>query len=275
MIQDRRKRKWKRGQRSGGKGCGLSSKRTLAAASMTVEAALALPLFFLCLVSLIALSDLYSNYAAEAAELQQKAETQARQVSTFMEGDSAGSGVVDLPKTVRYRPLALPFPVNELRFACRGRVRAWIGYRPEEDAEQETDETVFVTKNQSVYHTSSSCSHLKLSWEGVPSSSLAGLRNQKGARYHACEKCAAGGNPSPIVWLSPQGDAYHNSAVCSGLTRHIRIVKKSEVQSLHECSRCMERRQKEAAQRKNRRRQRRETEIEGSGVEKQKSKEAA
>ena len=40
------------------------------------------------------------------------------------------------------------------------------------------------------------------------------------------------------VYLSPQGEAYHSSRDCSGLTRHVEMVKKSEVAHKGECSRC-------------------------------------
>ncbi|MCI1305972.1 MAG: hypothetical protein LKG40_07115 [Lachnospiraceae bacterium] len=217
--------------------------RVIKKASMTVEAALVMPFFFLCMTALATMPDLYAKYAADAVSLQQKAEKAAKIMTGIAAEDNGGAEpVIDLPKQVIYRPFALPFPFRKFRFICRGRVRAWVGYTEEDDgSDADDDEMVYVTEHESVYHTSSACTHLDLSWEAVPGAGVSRLRNEYGSKYHACEKCVSGGRPAAVVYLSREGDAFHNSPSCSGLTRHVRIVKKSEVENLPECSRCAER----------------------------------
>lgn len=217
--------------------------RFLKKASMTVEAALVMPFFFLCMTALATMPDLYTKYAKDTVALQQRAEKAAKAETAISGGENASEAVINLPDFVRYKPFALPFPSRKFTFICRGRTRAWVGYGEEDGGREEADddEMVYVTDHESVYHTSSSCTHLDLSWKAVPGTRAARLRNDYGARYHACEKCVSNGRPAATVYLSPEGDAYHNSPTCGGLTRHVRIVRRSEIGELHECSRCRER----------------------------------
>lgn len=211
-------------------------------ASMTVEAALVMPFFFLCMTTLATVPDLYAKYAAGVVSAQQDAEKAAKAMTCVIAAESGPDPVADRPELVRYKPFALPFFFPDLRFVCRGRVRAWVGDTGGDNGEAGDDDAmVYVTEHESVYHTSSRCTHLDLSWKAVPGSGIAFLRNDYGSKYHACEKCVSNGQPAQIVYLSPEGDAFHNSSSCSGLTRHIRIVRMSEVENLRECSRCAER----------------------------------
>jgi hypothetical protein len=220
--------------------------RVLKKASLTVEAALVMPFFFLCMTTLATIPDLYAKYASEVVAAQQKAEKAAKVVTGMSGGGDGTEPVIDLPGVVSYQPFALPFAFRNLRFICRGRVRAWVGYIGGDNSGAEEEDTmVYVTDHESVYHTSSACTHLDLSWKAVPGAGVAFLRNGYGSKYHACEKCVSDGCPAQIVYLSSEGDAFHNSSSCSGLTRHIRIVKISEVGNLKECSRCAERDAKE------------------------------
>lgn len=209
-------------------------------ASLTLEAALAVPFFFLCMTALIAIPDLYAGYASQVTRLQQQAEKGAcAATSAVLAGESGVSPVVSLPETYRYRPFALPFSFGTMKFGCRGRARAWVGYTADcAEGESDEDGIVYVTENQSVYHTDSSCTHLDLTWNAVSGSSVGRRRNTYGDRYHACEYCVAGGKAGSVVYISPAGDAFHNSASCGGLTRHVKMIKKSEAGNLPECTRC-------------------------------------
>lgn len=219
-------------------------------ASITVEAAFAVPFFFLCMVMLICTLEIYERYAEKTIELQQKAEKAALAAGVVSSGTgrSLEDGIIDMPGVVRFQPPVFAFKAPAIRTLCRGRVRAWIGYHGSggQDAE-EGDHLVYVTDYESVYHTSSECTHLDLSWEAVTAADASHRHNTYGKRYHACEKCIGNGAANNIVYLSPQGDSYHNAASCSGLTRHVHLVKESETSGLHMCSRCAAREQKKAA----------------------------
>lgn len=210
---------------------------------MTVEAALAIPFFFLCMTSLVTMPDLFANYAAKTVSLQQEAEKAAKTATVVAPAGPGGdAAIIDAAESMSYQPFALPFSFGKMNFACRGRARAWVGYTGDDGASaQDNDEMVYVTDYESVYHTDSSCTHLDLTWKKVPGGCVSALRNRSGKKYHACEKCAGKGGPGAVVYLSPDGDAYHNSPSCSGLTRHVRMIRKSETEHMRECSRCLER----------------------------------
>ena len=211
------------------------------AASMTVEAAAALPLFFLAVVSLICMMDLYGTIAEKTVKLQEQAETAGTWISVV--GEQAPS-VIDLPVGFTYRPQWYPEALPAVRIAARGRVHAWTGRdlseQKEVPQETESEELVYVTANQSVYHTSADCTHLSLSVQAVSGSKVERMRNEDGKTYHACDKCAGSGVKNGTVYITREGTHYHNDANCSGLTRSVRLVKKSEVDGLHICSRCQQ-----------------------------------
>ena len=232
-------------------------------ASLTVEAAFALPFFFLCMTALVCTLHLYAVFSEKTVQLEKRAEKTASLLSGVYsaggidggsradsDGTDGGSGadrggtgetdgIIDLPEIITFRPFALPSAIPGIRVRSRARVRAWIGYHAgEEAADDDGDPLVYVTDHESVYHTSSDCTHLLLSWEAVPSSSVAHLRSESRHRYHPCEKCVGQGGANSIVYISPQGETWHNLASCSGLTRHVHLVKQSETGGLRPCSRC-------------------------------------
>ena len=92
-----------------------------------------------------------------------------------------------------------------------------------------------MTRNGSVYHTHGDCTYLQLTIYQTTLEEAQKQRNEQGGRYHACEKCGGRGE---AVYLSPQGEAYHSSRECSGLTRHVEMVKLTECGGLSQCSRC-------------------------------------
>lgn len=210
---------------------------TLRRASMTVEAALAVPLFFLALTCLICMMDLYAMTAAAVVRLQEQAETAA--IYLGYAGDYAPE-YIDLPQKVSYRPRWYPEALPSVQIAVRARVKAWTGRRPGESpaAQAETDTLVYITEHGHVYHRSSSCSHLALSVRSVTSAQADHLRNHSGERYHACEKCVGSGNRNGVVFITEEGNRFHNASDCSGLTRSVRLVRVSEADGLPPCSRC-------------------------------------
>lgn len=96
---------------------------------------------------------------------------------------------------------------------------------------------VYVTKNRQVYHLTLSCTYLNLSIRSVSMSQVAGLRNDSGGKYYPCERCEPTGRES-AVYLTEDGDRFHDEWDCAGLRRHIRSVPISEVWELRPCSRC-------------------------------------
>ena len=208
-------------------------------ASLTLEAAFVVPLFFLAMVCMISMMDIYATCAKKTVALQERAETLAMAASA---ASGADLPAIDLPEVWTYHPRFYPEALPGIRLTARGRVRPWTGRNREASSgeDTETEEMVYLSERATVYHTSSSCTHLALAVRSVSGRRAASMRNRSGSRYHACEKCVGSGTANRIVYLTGDGDRFHNSATCSSLTRSVRLVRKSEAEGLHICSRCQE-----------------------------------
>ena len=136
---------------------------------------------------------------------------------------------LDLILHYRIKPLfgeifGLSTPV--VQRSCR---RLWIGtaVEKEEGEEAETDEkeekkeepTVYVTQNGLAYHGSQNCRVFKINPLFVMLSSVKNMRNEEGAKYYACERCALGREKQEMVWLTDFGNRYHHEADCPSLKR--------------------------------------------------------
>lgn len=216
-------------KRSGGKVSSDISEK----GSLTVESAFVLPLFFLCICTVICFMDIYRVQTVNLTKLCQEAREAGKYAyATGVEGD------VTIPGLYRYQ---IPFsiiPLPDLIFYNSVKVHPWTGYHGENTAENTDCEMVYVTESGGVCHASAGCSYLDLSIHQTSGSKVGTMRNESGGKYHACDKCARGEEPAAIVYLTDSGDCYHNESGCSGLKRTVRLVKKSEVKHLRMCSRC-------------------------------------
>ena len=207
--------------------------------SLTIEAAWSLPLFFLCITALTGLMELYGAYAETVVRLQEEVERLGMYAAA---GDEQEERYVERIGFAEYRPFWLPFQAPAAGAICRGRVRVWTGRSGETDGGSGmagTEETlVYVTEYGDVYHTTSRCSHLSLAIRQVAAGSVHGLRNSGGGRYAPCEKCVGSGEVYPYLYITEQGDRYHNSLECGGLKRTVHLEELSGVSGLECCSRC-------------------------------------
>lgn len=239
--------------------------------SLTVEAALVIPIFLfavLCLVYLLEIQAIgFSIKSASQEAAKQAAAEMAllpvlntyglqqdivdsvgseRLDRSIVDGGSSGihcwtsyynTVTEEIVVKVNYT-VKLPVPqfLNlGMKQKVEFNVKAWTGYASQSLSEE--DEVVYVTNNGIVYHTDYQCSYLQLSITFIPSSLLVDVRNESGGIYHACEDCVHG-EAMAGVYITDYGTKYHNSLSCSGLKRSIRAVKKSEVAGLGGCVKC-------------------------------------
>ncbi len=205
--------------------------------SLTLETALVLPLFLLGMVTLISFMDIYRIQTVHLAALCDR----VKQAGMYAYGTGGeGPEEITLPDIYAYEPLGGLVPLSRVWFHNSVKVHAWTGkaYEAAPEDEEPAEEMVYVTDTGSVYHKSTACSYLNLSVNSVSGSAVSGLRNEEGERYSACEICSAGQPPAGVVYVTGNGNRYHNLESCSGLKRTVRLVKRSSVENLAACSRC-------------------------------------
>lgn len=104
--------------------------------------------------------------------------------------------------------------------------KAFIGYERGENK----DRYVYVTPNESVYHSRRSCSHLSLS--------VSEIREGQKGDYSPCGFCGKDNSVSGKFYIAKTGNVYHSRSDCSGLKRTIRRVSIENVGGLGPCQRC-------------------------------------
>ncbi len=212
---------------------GKVSQSTSSKGSLTVESAFVLPLFFLCICTLICFMDIYRIQEEKLTKLCQDAmEAGMFAYTTDMTDDLIRRA------DYRYQPPISVVSLPAVYMSNVVKVHPWTGYHGTNGATITNEEMVYVTETGSVYHRSAGCTYLKLSIQIVSSDQLDSLRNDSGAKYYACEKCVRTDAPAASVYITSKGNRYHNLASCSGLKRTVRLVKISEVHGMRVCSRC-------------------------------------
>lgn len=239
--------------------------------SMTLETSLILPLYILVLVScmlfgqmLIAKGQMHHGLveaANELAELEYKNQRQGKTSNAItarvlqeryadmdwmpnvmkidhkmMLASKIPNEQQEIELKMRYR-ISLQFPIigkkvwNITDGVCQ---KAFTGYEPT-DFELGKG-YVYVTKYGTVYHNSINCTHimLKVADAGEVQRYLNGETS-----YVPCSKCArkvTGTETS--LFIAKEGDCYHTSLECSGLTRYIRKITIWEAEGMRPCTRC-------------------------------------
>lgn len=239
--------------------------------SVTVEAAMTIPIFLfaiLCIIYLLEIQSIRFSISAATQHAGKLAAEQIPVVSLFnpiklkadivnivgaerldrsiVDGGSAGlqcfTSYYDLGEevvhiNVSYR-VRLPFPkymhVGQ-KIQQEVEIKAWTGYQ--NTGLEDDDSIVYIADTGSVYHTNYQCSALHVQIQFVSQTELSNYRNESGGRYYACEHCVHG-SAMAGVYIANYGTKYHNSLSCSGLKRSIRSVKKSQVEGRRACSRC-------------------------------------
>lgn len=279
-------------------------------ASMTVEAALVLPLFLFCVFNIIFLLDVirlqsrvtaalqqtgdriceyawYREYAAPGGGGEGGADTEGGGAgidipgaagdilslafvsggvkshlgseymnSTCLRGGSggityfrskilSGNDIVELRADYRTRPFIPVLSAPDLTLCSTYYAHAWTGYTIGSGPGESTDGTesdqensrVIVAENGVAYHTDPDCVYLNPRVREVDASDLDHLRANDGSIYHPCEYCHP--SKSGKVYVTPDGNRYHNSRSCTRLMRTTHEETMEEASShLHPCPKC-------------------------------------
>lgn len=216
-------------------------KEIIRRASLTLECAAVLPIFFFACITLIMFMDAVRIQGTKNLELSNKAR-QLAQAAALTGGNGEGKWI-DIRSAGTYTyPFALP-GIPRLRYALRARVYPWIGSsdglsggQKDEGDEEKDNQCVLVTDYASVYHTNPSCTHLDLTILKSTTSEISSLRNAYGRRYKKCKGFPKGYHGP--VYAPAKGDCYYPSADYAGLTRHVHVVPRSSCEGMKQCERC-------------------------------------
>ncbi|WP_290760305.1 TadE family protein [Anaerostipes sp.] len=138
--------------------------------------------------------------------------------------------------TAHYRiTYRLPFlPSFSGNYQQKIRQKAMTGYVCMQ--KESGDGMVYVTPYKSVYHKDADCTHLSLS---ILQDSDAVKYLSGKTKYRECQHCTKyHKGKTAVIFIAEDGDAYHTDLGCSGLTRTIRKIKKSEAKGMKPCERC-------------------------------------
>lgn len=254
-----------------------SIKRTASctsAGSITIEAALSIPVFLFAVLCLVYILEIH----AIQTTIQMAAHTAAKEVAQQMavlpeietglfhsnliraaEADRLNRSIVvngsrgihcwktqvnslnQLEVCVEYK-IRLPFPdFLNLAVDCQETflVKCWTGYQKGTDENgADNSEIVYVTEYGSVYHKDLDCAYLNPAIQFISESMLGQARNRDGSRYAACEECTTGGSAGGC-YITDYGEKYHHSLNCNGLKRTIYRVPMDDVCEKGGCSKCV------------------------------------
>lgn len=218
--------------------------------SITVEASLAVPLFFLVVCSLLYLFELMG----EQMQIQQELVSAARIYETYEIKQpvlSLDSGVVwklqwdlkedsGLCKCEWNRSIPVMGNWFSVSVTQKMPVRNYTGASMVPESGADGDRYVYVAENGIVYHMKINCTYLHLGIQETNVNQLQTARNRSGGIYKPCESCMKKEQAvqGMQLFITPYGDRYHKTKDCSGLRRTVRKVKKSQVGALPPCSKC-------------------------------------
>lgn len=250
---------------------GRASVLTSVKGSITVEAAMAIPLFLFAAVALLYLLEIMAIQTSIRAGMQYAGKIVAEEAScvtvllpseveknmisaigaerlerSVVVGGSGGIACGKSrisPRTgigaicVEYQ-IRIPIPfyqINKITKTDSIKIKAWTGYE-KEGLSVADDTTVYITDTGMVYHKDYHCTYLDLSIRMVQKTKISELRNIDGGKYYACEYCT--GTVGNKVYITNSGNRYHSSLACSGLKRTIYAIPLSDALGKGACSRC-------------------------------------
>lgn len=212
----------------------LFSKRNVKPGSMTIEAALVLPLFLFAVMNLMSFIEIYRLQGNWNMTLHQTVKELA---AVGGAADVTGEDeCIDLIFPYKAEPFFSVVGFSDFVMFSRMRTRAWTGYDVESANTDEEEELVYITEYGKVYHLAKSCSFLRLSIRAVNVSQVEKLRNADGSCFYICEEC--GDKCSNIVFITSYGNRYHGTLQCRGLKRTIQEIPLSEVGDRTACKKC-------------------------------------
>lgn len=149
------------------------------------------------------------------------------------------NGVMEL-KVEYYVNLPVPgFMIPPIKQRVELRVKSWVGYEKLGISIPTNEKIVYITETGIVYHENYECAYLNPSIKVVSPGQLEELRNKDGGIYYPCSECMEFQVYLGNIYITDYGDRYHSKISCSALKRKIYAVPISEVHGKGGCSKCV------------------------------------
>ena len=245
--------------------------------SLTLECAIVFPLYFLGMILLIGMIDLFRIQGKVLFTLNESAKelgmyayavekTGTSPVGTVTDGacilytsgklkaalkeektgriylSNSGykDGRIRLKAVYFYKSPFSLFSFWPARLQASVSADAWLGYEASKGEMQELpgDRIVYATEYESVYHRSEDCTHLRLQVTPADRNEVETMKNIYGEKYKPCEVCMGENHMGRLVYIAEKGNRYHSRRDCGALTRHIRLVRERDMTGKEPCSRC-------------------------------------
>ena len=131
-------------------------------ASLAVETALVLPLFFLGMVTMISFMDIYQLQTVHLQKLCERTKEAGMYAYAL---DEKGPEKITLPDAYSYTPVGGLIPLSKVWMQNTITVHAWTGAEEKTDvgSEASPEEMVYVTESGTVYHRNPGCRYLRVS----------------------------------------------------------------------------------------------------------------
>ena len=181
--------------------------------SMTVEAALVVPLFLIGCLMLLSIVTITQNYM----DRQLKLHKTAREMAVLAAGVQGSQSDM-----IRLR-------------------RVYSASLTNGDVTGESAIYVFLTEHGSVYHRKRSCKHLNIDILPVSGRDVGAKRNKDGKIYDTCKKCLKLTKEElkrTTVFITDYGVKYHTEINCPDLKRSLRVVLLSQAEGRAACKDC-------------------------------------
>ena len=241
--------------------------------SLTIEAALVVPIFLFAIISMVSLfqvkaiqATVNSAFYNAAKEISERAylspvittkEIEKKIVNSIGEeklensivvggaggiscfGSMANWNTAEIYLVVKYQlsPPGLLFHIPPISCKETLKVKGWTGYTADGNTSEER-EVVYVAEHGSVYHKDQHCKFLYVSVRGIVANTIESARNNSGAKYYKCESCGDGEHVG-IYYVSRYGDRYHTTLNCSKIRRNVYTMSLEEAEGMEGCSKCV------------------------------------
>ena len=204
--------------------------------SLTVEASLVVPLFILCIVTLIGIVVWFQK--AEVIQLRLSESARIVSIGGYIkdknvDAQNENDDIVLKMPYVMSSTIMIPRVLKPILMQqCV--TRKFIGVDKLEDGDE--DEIVYMTPNGSVAHKSSGCTYIKSSIISVEGNSIGNRRNTSGGKYYPCRKCVK--EEQNMYYVTEYGTRYHADLACSVIAKNAYPIKLSVLKKVKMCSKC-------------------------------------